>query len=56
LPEVRTERAVAPFVEDLEGLDEDIWKLVRRGEAERAARVYETFIAGCHEKAEEVDD
>lgn len=49
-------RAVAPFVEGLEALDEDIWKLVRRGEAERAARVYETFIAGCYEKAEEVDD
>jgi hypothetical protein len=49
-------RAVASFVEDLEALDEDIWTLVRRGDAERAARVYETFIAGCHEKAEQVDD
>ncbi|MGH7898811.1 MAG: DUF6880 family protein, partial [Candidatus Binatia bacterium] len=49
-------RAVASFVRDLEALDEEIWKLVSRGEAERAAGLYETFIAGCHEKADEVHD
>ena len=43
------------FVTGLEEVEEQIEKL-RRDEPERAVDLYETFIAGCYEKAEEIDD
>ncbi len=43
------------FVSDLEEVASEIEKVVRVDGA-RAARLYETFIAGCYEKAEEIDD
>ena len=43
------------FVEDVQGVANDIGKIIRK-EPARAARLYEIFIAACHEKAEEIDD
>lgn len=43
------------FVEGLERVEEEIAKLVRSAPA-HAVAVYETFLAGCYEKAEELDD
>ncbi|AOY57786.1 DUF6880 family protein [Desulfococcus multivorans] len=43
------------FVEDVQGVADDIGKICRK-EPERAARLYEIFIAACHEKADEIDD
>jgi tetratricopeptide (TPR) repeat protein len=43
------------FVDDVQDVADDIGKIIRK-EPERAARLYEIFIAACHEKAEEIDD
>lgn len=43
------------FVTDLEEVEGEIGKLIG-ADAGRAASLYETFIAGCYEKAEELDD
>jgi len=43
------------FVDDVQGVTNDIGKIVKK-EPERAAHLYETFIAACHEKADEIDD
>jgi len=43
------------FVDDVQTVANDVEKLID-GEPERAARLYETFIAACHLKAEEIDD
>ncbi len=43
------------FVPDLEQVAGEIEKIAR-ADGERAARLYEAFIAGCYEKAEEIDD
>ncbi|WP_205243689.1 DUF6880 family protein [Desulfobulbus alkaliphilus] len=43
------------FVDDVEDLAGDIAKIIDT-EPERAALLFETFIAACHEKAEEIDD
>jgi tetratricopeptide (TPR) repeat protein len=43
------------FVEGLERLDDKIGQLVT-SEPARALELYETFLAGCYEKAEELDD
>ncbi|MBI2931112.1 MAG: hypothetical protein HYY16_05635 [Planctomycetes bacterium] len=43
------------FVSSLEEVASEIEKIVR-ADGTRAARLYETFIAGCYEKAEEIDD
>jgi hypothetical protein len=45
-------RAAPPFIEDLERIAARIASVAPK----RAAALYETFIAGCHEKAEELDD
>jgi len=42
-------------VSDLEGVAAKIAKLIS-SEPARAAALYETFLAGCYEKAEELDD
>ncbi len=49
------DRACFSFVGELEGVAATIAKLVPI-EATRAVEFYETFLAGCYEKAEEVDD
>ncbi len=43
------------FVSELEEVEQDIQKLLGE-EPARAVALYETFIAGCYEKAEEIDD
>lgn len=43
------------FVDDVQAVANDVEKIID-GEPERAARLYETFIAACHLKAEEIDD
>jgi Family of unknown function (DUF6880) len=43
------------FVDDVQDVAEDIGKIIRK-EPERAAHLFETFIAVCHEKADEIDD
>ena len=43
------------FVDDVQAVANDIEKIIKK-EPERAARLFETFIAACHEKAEEIDD
>jgi uncharacterized Zn finger protein len=43
------------FVDDVQDVAEDIRKIIPK-EPERAGRLYETFVAACHEKADEIDD
>jgi hypothetical protein len=43
------------FVSGLEVVEKDLAKLVR-DDAPRAVKLYETFLAGCYEKTEEIDD
>ncbi|MGD0487823.1 MAG: DUF6880 family protein [Syntrophorhabdales bacterium] len=47
--------AASSFVKDVQTIADRVGSLIK-GEPERAARLYETFIAACHEKADEVDD
>lgn len=44
------------FVRDLEVVKEEIDGLTESEEADRAVRLYELFLSGCYEKAEEIDD
>ena len=44
------------FVHDLEEVKGKIDALVEQGEAQNAVGLYEIFISGCYEKAEEIDD
>ena len=44
------------FVHDLEDIKDKIDDLMESGEADRAVRLYEMFLSGCYEKAEEIDD
>jgi tetratricopeptide (TPR) repeat protein len=44
------------FIRGLEEVKSEIDFLVENGEAERAIGLYELFLSGCHEKAEEIDD
>jgi len=43
------------FVDDVQDVANDIGKIIKK-EPERAAHLFETFIAACHEKADEIDD
>lgn len=43
------------FVDDVQDVANDIGKIIKK-EPERAAHLYEIFIAACHEKADEIDD
>ena len=43
------------FVDDVQDVASDVGKIIEK-EPERAAKLYETFIAACHEKADEIDD
>jgi tetratricopeptide (TPR) repeat protein len=49
------DRACFSFVADLDGVAAKIAKLTAADPA-RAISLYETFLAGCYEKAEELDD
>ncbi len=49
-------RRSSGFVEELEEVRESVLALVAEGEADRAVGLLELFIAGCYEKAEEIDD
>ncbi len=49
------DRGCFSFVEDLEEVENDIAALVS-GAPSRAVGLYEAFLAGCYEKANEVDD
>lgn len=44
------------FVEDLEVVRVGIAALIKEGEPERAVALLETFLAGCYEKSEQIDD
>ncbi|UCH96317.1 MAG: hypothetical protein JSV88_05540, partial [Candidatus Aminicenantes bacterium] len=44
------------FVQDLEDVGGKIEKLVENGEAAKAVSLYEIFLAGCYDKAGEIDD
>lgn len=44
------------FVDDVEAVRAKIEPLLKKGEAGRAVALLETFIAGCYEKSEEIDD
>src|SRR4030042_1850761 len=44
------------FVTDLEEVKKRLDKLLAGGQAGLACDLYELFLAGCYEKAEEVDD
>jgi hypothetical protein len=47
--------ATFSFVSKLEAVEHQLAKLIRTAPAQAVA-LYETFITGCHEKAEEIDD
>ena len=44
------------FVRDLVDVKLKIDDLVKNGQADRAVRLYEIFLSGCYEKADEIDD
>lgn len=48
-------KAAWSFVDDVQDVANDIGKIIEK-EPERAAQLLETFIAACHEKADEIDD
>ena len=48
-------KASWPFVEGLQKVAGNLDKVIE-SEPERAAGLYETFVAACHEKADEIDD
>jgi hypothetical protein len=43
------------FVGDVRDVANDVAEIIKK-EPQRAAHLYETFIAACHEKADEIDD
>jgi hypothetical protein len=47
--------AAGSFMDDVQEVANDIGKIIAKA-PERAAHLYETFIAACHVKAEEIDD
>jgi len=49
------DRACFSFVRDLEEVESDVARLMGTA-PDRAASLYEAFLAGCYEKVEEVDD
>jgi hypothetical protein len=44
------------FVRSLEDVKHQIDALVKDEQAERAVSLYEIFLSGCYEKADEIDD
>lgn len=47
--------AAGSFVDDVQDVADNIGEIIER-EPKRAVRLFETFIAACHEKADEIDD
>lgn len=43
------------FMDDVQNVADDIEEIIKK-EPERAAHLFGTFIAACHEKADEIDD
>lgn len=50
-----TYNAAWSFADDVQDVANDMGKIIEK-EPERAVNLYETFIAACHEKADEIDD
>lgn len=48
-------KAAWSFVDDVQDVANDIGKIIKK-EPKRAINLYQTFIAACHEKADEIDD
>jgi hypothetical protein len=48
-------KAAWSFLDDVQDVANNIEKIITK-EPERAAHLYETFIAACHEKADEIND
>jgi hypothetical protein len=48
-------KAAWSFVDDVQDVANEIEKIIMK-EPERAAHLFATFIAACHEKADEIDD
>jgi tetratricopeptide (TPR) repeat protein len=48
-------KAAWSFVDDVQDVANEIEKIIKK-EPERAAHLFATFIAACHEKADEIDD
>ena len=48
-------KAAWSFMDDVQEVANEVDKVIE-SEPERAADLYETFIAACHEKADEIDD
>ncbi len=48
-------KAAWSFMDDVQDVANDIGKIIKK-EPQRAVRLFETFIAACHEKADEIDD
>ena len=44
------------FIQDLENIKKKIDDLIENGQAGQAVPLYEMFLSGCYEKAEEIDD
>jgi hypothetical protein len=44
------------FVRNLDGVKEQLDAMVKAGRARQAVELYETFLAGCYDKADEIDD
>ncbi|MHB8279567.1 MAG: DUF6880 family protein [Candidatus Humimicrobiaceae bacterium] len=44
------------FIDDLERVKDNIDALLKNGKAEQAVSLYEIFLSGCYEKADEIDD
>lgn len=44
------------FVRNLDGVKDQLDAMVKAGQARQAVDLYETFLAGCYDKADEIDD
>ena len=44
------------FIDNLKSAKEKIDRVVEAGDAKRSVSLYEMFLSGCYEKAEEIDD
>lgn len=47
---------VGAFIDDLERVKDNIDALLQDGKTKQAVTLYEIFLSGCYEKAEEIDD
>ena len=44
------------FIHDLERVKNNIDTLLKNGKTKQAVSLYEIFLSGCYDKAEEIDD